>query len=221
VKTAPAARIDFQRSVAHYVRIYDSVGGIRVNVSDSDARRRAICDELMRRIRAVTDPATAKPIVRMVTMREELYSGPHGGGLPDIILVMEPEYGGSDRLSNYSAVVTDRPSISDPGSHRLEGIFLMAGPQVRAVPGPLQNLRIEDIAPTVLHTLGLPIPMDMDGRAITEGFTPGSKPSCPPEMGAVLGTWPGDVTASTVASEISPEDELEIRERLAALGYVE
>ncbi len=60
------------------------------------------------------------------------------------------------------------------GTHRLEGIFVAKGPQVKA------NYRFEraeiiDIAPTILHILGLPIPEDMDGKVLKEIFRIGSE----------------------------------------------
>jgi predicted AlkP superfamily phosphohydrolase/phosphomutase len=45
-----------------------------------------------------------------------------------------------------------------PAKHRMEGIFMAHGPGILAQPAPLANLRIEDIAPTVLYLMGLPIP---------------------------------------------------------------
>ena len=43
--------------------------------------------------------------------------------------------------------------------------------------GKLNNLKIFDITPTILHMFGLPIPKDIDGRVLTEIFDEKSKPA--------------------------------------------
>ncbi|NQT19595.1 MAG: hypothetical protein HQ592_07815 [Planctomycetes bacterium] len=43
----------------------------------------------------------------------------------------------------------------------------------------LEKAEIIDIAPTVLHLMGLPIPEDMDGRVLPV-FEPGSPPAARP-----------------------------------------
>ena len=58
------------------------------------------------------------------------------------------------------------------GEHRLEGIFVAYGDRVRA--GLSANVcSIEDIAPTVLHLLGISIPDDFDGQPL-KGLFKGS-----------------------------------------------
>jgi predicted AlkP superfamily phosphohydrolase/phosphomutase len=219
VKTAQTAAIDFEQSRAYYVRVFDPVGGIRIN-GEGQAKQ-ALRDELMAAIKGIVDPATGKPIVRWVMRREDCYNGPYADEVPDIILVMYPDYGSSDRLSSYSAIVTDRPSINDPGGHHIEGIFMAAGPEIGAKAEALPGLHIEDVAPTVLHLMGLPVPSDMDGRVLIEILAPGilqARPvvECPP-----LDKWPNEAEAVSVQDDLSAEDEEEVRARLRALGYVE
>ena len=57
------------------------------------------------------------------------------------------------------------------GDHRMEGILIAAGPAFRAGASPRQA-DLLDIAPTVLHLLGVPVPDDMDGRVLTELLEP-------------------------------------------------
>ncbi len=56
------------------------------------------------------------------------------------------------------------------GDHRLHGIFLAYGKDIKNTGEEIKNLKIYDIAPTILHMFGLPIPKDMDGRVLTEIF---------------------------------------------------
>jgi hypothetical protein len=130
---------------------------------------------------------------------------------------MEPEFGSSNRLSRYSGLVTDRPSMSDAGSHRVEGIFALAGPAAARHEG-LSSLGIVDVAPTVLHLLGLPVPDDMDGRVALEALRPEFVARRPPQTSGAVGWWP-QATDST--GEPADETDWKVRERLRALGYVE
>jgi predicted AlkP superfamily phosphohydrolase/phosphomutase len=217
-RTAQTAAIDYARSKAYYVRIFDPVGGIRINAQGAERER--LREELLGALRAVTDPATGKPIVRWAWRREECYHGPYADSMPDIILVMHADYGSSDRLSNYSAIVTDRPTIGDPGGHHVEGIFIASGPEVASQAGPLPNLEIADIAPTALHLMGLPVPDDMDGRVLTEILTAASLRARPVATEAPMGRWPAEADEGAQA-ELTDEDEELVRDRLRALGYVE
>jgi hypothetical protein len=141
--------------------------------------------------------------------------------MPDIILIMYPEYGSSDRLSNYSAIVTDRPEIGDPGGHHIEGIFIASGREIVHNPTALPDLKIEDIAPTVLHLMGLPVPEDMDGRVITEILDPADIHKRPVVKGMPVGRWPDEQAALDSHADFTTGDDEKIQERLRALGYIE
>lgn len=218
-KTAHTATIDYAHSKAYYVRIFDPVGGIRI--TEQGPAKSKLCDKLMTELKKVVDPQTGKPICRLVLRREECFHGPYADEMPDIILVMHPEYGSSDRLSNYSAIVTDRPSINDPGGHHIEGIFIACGPDVRAQREPLAGLQIEDVAPTVLHVQGLPVPLDMDGRVLTEILKPGIQEQRPVRLCVPTPRWPSEEDAVYLEESTSTEDDDGVRDRLRALGYFE
>ena len=216
-KEAPTARIDYAHSKAHYVKIFDPVGGIYVHAKGEERER--LRDELISKIRETRDPSNGKPIVREVYRREECFWGEHVDDLPDIIILMHPEYGSSDRLSNYSSIVTDRPQISDPGGHHIEGVFIAKGPKIVHTPDPLADLSITDLAPTILYALGLPIPEDMDGKVITQIFDPTGVQAHPVQFGSAFGRWPSEEEAQSILEE-TPSGEEVILDRLRALGYV-
>lgn len=52
------------------------------------------------------------------------------------------------------------------GSHRLEGIIAAYGDKIAHKEDPIRA-SILDVAPTVMHLLGLPIPSNIDGKALT------------------------------------------------------
>ena len=52
----------------------------------------------------------------------------------------------------------------DDANHAQNGMFILNGPGVK--PGKRQGARLYDVAPTVLTTLGVPVPEDMIGKVI-------------------------------------------------------
>lgn len=56
--------------------------------------------------------------------------------------------------------------------HAPDGVLLLAGESIRG--GTLlTGAELVDLAPTLLYALGLPVARDLDGRILTEAFTPG------------------------------------------------
>lgn len=218
-RASKSARVDLQRSTAYYVRLYDPLGGIRINATG--AARASLRDRLRKEIKELTDPSTGRPVVRQVIDREECYSGPYARSMPDLLILMEPEYGSSDRLSSYSRFVTKRASVGDPGGHRSEGIFAIAGPAVTKRSDPLDGVGIVDIAPTVLHLLDLPVPDDMDGRVVLEALDPATRAARPVRRSPPVPYWPSDEAVEDLGTTSIHEDDPQVRERLRALGYVE
>ncbi len=213
------ARVDVERSTAYYVRIYDPVGGVRINATG--AARAELIARLKGEIAELIDPATGRPVVRMVAERDACFSGPFAPSMPDLVVVMEPEYGSSDRLSNYSAIVTPRTSIGDPGGHQSEGVFALAGPASMRNPDRMEGVAIADIAPTLLHLLDLPVPADMDGRVALDALEPAFRASRPVRMSPPVPYWPDEAAAREASGDSSNGDDPQVRERLRALGYVE
>ena len=57
------------------------------------------------------------------------------------------------------------------GSHRLDGILIARGKPFRKGI-EVEGARLIDMAPTILHLMGQPVPDDMDGRVLEELFDP-------------------------------------------------
>ncbi|RMF27933.1 MAG: phosphodiesterase, partial [Chloroflexi bacterium] len=100
------------------------------------------------------------------------------------------------------------------------GIFMAAGPVITPSREPLEKLSLQDIAPTVLYLLGLPVPSDMDGRVILEMVSPHFRDAHPVTYGEPGRFW-GEDLMETTTTGFSAEDEALLRERLSALGYLE
>jgi hypothetical protein len=70
-----------------------------------------------------------------------------------------------------------------------------------------------DIAPTILHLLGVPIPDDMDGRVLSEILDPAFTPAHAEPAAAPRSKVP-------VPSAYTEQEDAEIQQRLADLGYL-
>ena len=101
------------------------------------------------------------------------------------------------------------------GMHRLEGVFLARGPGIRKG-YRIKGASVMDIAPTVLHLLGLPAARDMGGRILTEMFAPGSPGSRPLRR---IPTYQPDGPRQPLLPEKTEADE-KILEELRTLGYI-
>lgn len=194
-------------------------GGIRINLKNREpqgiveagSEYEALRGEITEGLLNLRDSETGFPVIDSVYRREDLYRGPYLECAPDLIaepLRHEEDPGGNFALSSAPIGPLFDAQTPYTGNHTLDGIFLAWGKGLRH--GPLQGVQIIDLAPTILHALGLSIPRHMDGEVLdifegkerdphyVEDFTPlGEKESA-----------------------ISPEDEETIRRRLAGLGYL-
>ncbi len=74
---------------------------------------------------------------------------------------------GARRIKSTEVVDVARAHLD----HETDGILIAAGPHLLAG-ATVDGASVLDVAPTVLHYLGLPVGKDMDGRVLTELFTP-------------------------------------------------
>jgi predicted AlkP superfamily phosphohydrolase/phosphomutase len=195
-----------------YIRVARRPGQPGIRPEAYEAFRAELIDKLL----AFTDPSSGEPIVRRVMTREEVFAGAQMEHAPDLTLVLR-DYGFISIL-NADAPLKRR---SEPkGMHRPEGIFIAAGPGVRRGL-TVRALPIVDVAPTLLYSLGLGIPSDMEGRLPEEIFEESLLESVPPVRAEP--TRPvGGLTAATMATPaLDPEQEEAVLSRLKALGYLE
>jgi tetratricopeptide (TPR) repeat protein len=103
--------------------------------------------------------------------------------------------------------------------HREQGIFIASGPGIRR-DEILYGATLLDIAPTVLMLLGLPVPEDMDGRALTNILI--DPPATLERVSSYEEPHPLDgVHRSLSDGETDPWAARQALEQLAALGYID
>jgi predicted AlkP superfamily phosphohydrolase/phosphomutase len=175
-------------------------------------------DRLASELRAVADPATGQPIVARVHTRDEAFAGPYKPLAPD--LTLELHDGGL--ISILASDVHYRSRQVASGTHRREGIFLARGPGIESGVR-LNDLSILDVAPLLLHSLGLPVPADMEGRLPAAAFHPTWLRQHPVRSGAAAPEEPAAVAVADAPAEslFTKDDEQKLAQRLRDLGYIE
>ncbi len=171
-------------------------------------------DELAQRLRAATvrnPDGQVVPIFEHVHKTEELYGcrREDNPNLPDLMLAPHPGLSVVRRIRGRQAVRWV-PLDRLEGTHRLEGVFGLRGPNVRR--GIRVDANIIDITPTALSALGLRVPVDMEGRAIREAFSANLLVEQEPPLGTI------QESGREVFSE---EDRRVLEKRLSDLGYLQ
>lgn len=176
---------------------------------------------------ALRDPRTGEQLVERVYRREEIYHGPYVARTPDLIL--QPRgweymaFGHADFGSNK--LVETIVGLS--GHHRPDGIVILTGAGIK--PGTrLAGASILDLTPTILHTLGLAVPQDLDGRVLSEAFE-ASSPMARPVAYSQANVYKDDASAPDrqsrrpgipeTAPAVSDEEMAEVQEKLRGWGY--
>jgi len=160
------------------------------------------------------DPRTGQPIMKAVYRREELYQGPFTTHAPDVIFEFRRGYKVS-HLPFQGELFSD-VSQEPSGFHEREGIFAMNGPGIKAGAN-VDQANIQDVLPTLLYALGLPVPDDVDGRVLYDLFTPAWQAEHP-----IISQHIAEAeTMSKATHPYSMKDKALIAEHLKRLGYLE
>jgi predicted AlkP superfamily phosphohydrolase/phosphomutase len=187
------------------------LGGIRINLKGREPQGIVSKDSYERArdeiIEALEKDEDIGIYVSKVWKREELYQGPYVNEAPDLYVELKKCYTTSPE--------TPRNMIfgkwKKVGFHTLQGMLIARGKDV--VSGKRVDADIVDIAPTILHMLGLPIPDDADGKVLKEMFIRTSNPAM-----REVKTQKVEVKREEV--ERSAEEEEIVKKRLKDLGYI-
>lgn len=141
-------------------------------------------EELRRDLLGLKDPKTSKAIVRTIFNREDIYKGCELKKLPDVIVEFDADY----------LIVTQLKPIlyinTYSFAHSLHGTLIACGPDFKKEI-EIDGAEIVDVAPTILHIMGCPIPKNMDGKVLVQVFEEASelageiryeKPILPPKV---------------------------------------
>jgi predicted AlkP superfamily phosphohydrolase/phosphomutase len=233
--------IDWSRTRAYaqgnFGQIFINLKGRQAQGCVEPAAARALRRDLKAGLLEIVHPQTGRPLIAQVHEGEELYHGPHAHLAPDLTVVLNDWRYRTIGLHDFTTHKVISPAFGPTGDHRMEGILIAAGPAFLPGSSPCQA-DLLDIAPTVLHLLGVPVPADMDGHILTELLDPRAAPPAAgaipiatpgllyqPSLAGVGGNGSGDANVSglsgvPVATPYSDEEEAAIQQRLADLGYL-
>ena len=217
--------VDWARTVAYSL---GNVGQITLNVAGREPQGcvqpgeeyERVRTQIMEQLQTLQDPQTGEPVVETIHRREEIYHGNQLEHAPDILFIPRRlEYFGFGEYEFGSHQIIEPMARGISGTHRLNGIFMAAGPGIK--PGhAIDGARITDLAPTILHAMGVPIPDFMDGRILNEIFHPGYPKIIPNETDV---PWSETGNSHLNKPDEEPLTEAEkalLAERLRGLGYV-
>ncbi len=178
-----------------------------------------VCQTIERCFMRLTDPETSEKVVKKVHRRQEIYMGPFLEQAPDLIIEWADYVywgrGGYDHPDAPIFQVQRHFDYSDQplsGSHRPLGILIAGGPVIKTHPN-FAGARLVDLAPTLLHLLGVEPKWALEGHALTP----------------IVGDTSNDVSVDLGQSgspptpdqfEYTPDEAQMIADHLRALGYL-
>ena len=211
--------VDWQRTVAYskgnYGQVFINLRGREANgIVEPGPECEKVIGDVVEKLKALKNPETGERLIGPVWRREDLYTGPHSPESPDIQFLptdmTHKPLGTLDLTSNKFMT----PVYGNSGDHRMHGIMLGRGPDLRRGID-VEGARIIDYAPTILHTFGVEVPSDMDGRVLEEIFTEEFMNKNPVRVSDTLSG-----AESEKLGAMTDEESQEIRERLRGWGYL-
>jgi predicted AlkP superfamily phosphohydrolase/phosphomutase len=213
--------VDWSQTTAYSL---GNVGQINLNVRGREPQGivnpgpdyEKIRQDIIDRLQELRDPETGEHVIQEIYRREEIYWGDRLEQAADILFVpTRMEYFGFGEYEFGSNQILERMKRGISGTHRMNGTLVMHGTPVK--PGvEVEDACLYDLAPTILHLMGEPIPSDMDGQVLTEALT--AEYADPSQVRYVDSDK--TVKERSVTQELSAEDESTLTERLRSLGYV-
>jgi predicted AlkP superfamily phosphohydrolase/phosphomutase len=163
-------------------------------------------DEIAAGLADLVDPVTGVRLGGRVRPREDVYTGRYLSEAPDLVIESDDAMPAFMSKVGYSGCV----AREHWGSHRREGILLASGPDIPE--GRLDRpVAMTDVAPTVLHMLGLAVPDDMRGEIrldlVRSSLAERPVKRCPP--------------AQSPRRMSTRANEADLARRLRAIGYLE
>ena len=212
--------VDWRRTAA-YSPPGLSIGSLMVNLRGREpagsvepgAEYEAVRAQLVERLETLVQELIGADAGEQIYTSEALYGAGPGSTAPDVMfLPLDAGY----LPTNLFDFLDNRPVTKSrvwPGNHRMDGVLIAHGPQVRRG-HRLEGASIIDVAPTLLHLLGCPVPDDMDGRPLVEILRADGASLPPVRTCEPVEPHFGDGT------DLTDAERDEMIARLRSLGYI-
>jgi len=149
-----------------YVPSLSGYGGSYVDIVLKKDIDPAVVAELVDDLKRQVDPSSGKRLVDALYTNEVYGDGPYALSEPHLLLL--PNEGITFRMGLGSRCLWEEASHVR-GTHQKDGVLYAYGGGIKqGLRAP--NAQIYDLAPTVLHCMGLPSPHAFDGRVLDELF---------------------------------------------------
>jgi predicted AlkP superfamily phosphohydrolase/phosphomutase len=179
--------IDWSRTKAFCSEVLASPPGVWINRQGvkpagivGEDERESLLNFITQKLGELKDPRTGEAIIKRVYRRDEIVHGPYCNEAPDLTL----DWWDSSLFSTRPSlpehtkeppvkIIEHKPPTTAEwgGTHRRDGILVAQGRPFQKG-RKIEGAQLIDIAPTILHLMGLPVPEDMDGRVLEELFEP-------------------------------------------------
>lgn len=166
--------VDWNKTIAHVTT--DKCWGIRIIKENLDRDYEEVREEIIQKLKQLE--FKGKRVIKDAWRGEEIYWGEYQDQIPDIIFLKEDMFRVRPSLVGKMVTKIKRKYGNYVGDHESarEGIFIAYGEDIKNTGEYIGEVQIYDLAPTILHMYGIPIPEDMDGRVLKEMFREGSDP---------------------------------------------
>ncbi|MDR4509900.1 MAG: alkaline phosphatase family protein [Candidatus Brocadiaceae bacterium] len=168
--------------------------------------------KIIARLKELKDPVSGEKIIDEIFLNEKIYQGPLSKYGPDVMYSFKDFLYIQSNAFHFGQLF----STKKEGNHRMEGIFIASGETIKKGSN-IRGAEIVDIAPTLLYSMGYPIPGEMDGKALTEIFEEAFLKENPPKFKNMNGGY-----LAEVETDVFDDDEQQkIMEDLRGLGYLD
>jgi len=209
-------QIDQDKSVAFDPGHTIPFGGIYINdqIVTSPQKREELSREIKEKLHNWADANN----VSIETWQRSDSPGARANTGPDLLVGIN-DWGCVVLKERLTGEVFERRPYSSrhTGSHRMNGIFVAAGPDIR--PGAVEIVHLCDIAPTILHLFNVPVPADMDGRVREDIVTAEYLKAHPAKF---QNETAGNKSQETIsqAKEMTQQEKDFVQQQLKDLGYM-
>lgn len=209
--------IDWKRtraySAGNFGQIYINTKGRELKGVVDESEYKELTSELIKKLKRFSDPRNGKIVFDQVLKREEAFNGVYASEAPDIVFFSRNFEYTTNRMFEFgSNKLVGEQVIDRSGDHKLYGIFFAYGNKFKKCK-KIEGARIVDIMPTMLYSLGLPIPKGLDGTVLQGIFEEDFKKANKPEFAIFA-------EKKKLTKDHDRKEEEDIKKRLKGLGYV-